>query len=259
MKALRAHLVFQTAYGEREALIDEDSVFSIGRQASCTLVVLQPSVSRQHARIYCEDDVFHVEDLASSNGTYLNNNRIQSAVLADGDELRCGDMRFIFRIDSGSHAADSTTAPPVSSDLSSRSELLVKKQAATSNPFGGVKGLRPVRLGSTLDLDVGAGMPFRSPDPTLAHASVPIVAAADSIPIGDIPSQSSVDSVTSTASSMSAQRGRVTTPSISDTPAPSDLESKLAKLEQTLAERDRKIAELESKLSVIMEAVKFCR
>ncbi len=260
MKTLRAHLVFQTAYGEREALIDDENVFSIGRQASCTLVVLQPSVSRQHARIYCEDGVFHVEDLASSNGTYLNNNRVQSAILTDGDELRCGDMRFTFRLDTVGSTSEPTTAPPVSSGFQARSEILSQKPDANANPFGNVKGLRPVRLGSTLDLDMGVGMPFRSPDPTLAHASVPIMAAADSMPIGGLPAQNSADGVTSTVNAMAAQRMRVKTPSFAQPAAPAtDLTEKVAQLEQALAERDARIAELEAKLSVILEAAKLIR
>lgn len=58
-------------------------------------------VSRKHARITCEDDVWRIEDLGSSNGVFLlreDFERVQSAELADGDEIALGNARFRFRI-----------------------------------------------------------------------------------------------------------------------------------------------------------------
>ena len=53
------------------------------------------SVSRHHARVYCEDGVYYIEDLGSSNGTYLNNARMTGrAPLTEQDELRIGPSTF---------------------------------------------------------------------------------------------------------------------------------------------------------------------
>lgn len=50
-------------------------------------------VSRRHARIFYHDGHFYIEDLGSTNGTYLNHKRLVSGLpyaLQDGDELRFG-------------------------------------------------------------------------------------------------------------------------------------------------------------------------
>jgi pSer/pThr/pTyr-binding forkhead associated (FHA) protein len=58
-------------------------------------------VSRKHARISCEDWVWTIEDLGSSNGTFVLRSdfeRIEAAELEDGTEFALGNARFIFRI-----------------------------------------------------------------------------------------------------------------------------------------------------------------
>ena len=55
-------------------------------------------MSRQHARILVSRGEATVEDLESKNGTYLNSERVRSARLSDGDQLRLGTLRLTFRI-----------------------------------------------------------------------------------------------------------------------------------------------------------------
>ena len=58
-------------------------------------VVADPSVSRAHARMYVEDGELHVEDVGSTNGTYLNGERLAvgaGARVRDGDELVLGSL-----------------------------------------------------------------------------------------------------------------------------------------------------------------------
>lgn len=95
--ARHAKLAYQTPDGvEQELLIDPATPITIGRHPECAITVSQPSVSRRHAKVWFEGGVYCVEDLGSSNGTYINNQRVTKATLTDGSELRCGDflMRF---------------------------------------------------------------------------------------------------------------------------------------------------------------------
>lgn len=58
-------------------------------------------VSRKHARLVFEDGVWRVEDLGSSNGTFVlrgDFEKVDSAALTDGDELAFGNARFVFRL-----------------------------------------------------------------------------------------------------------------------------------------------------------------
>jgi pSer/pThr/pTyr-binding forkhead associated (FHA) protein len=58
-------------------------------------------VSRKHARFTCEDGVWHVHDLGSSNGTFVLRNdfeRVEDAELEDGQEIAFGNARFVFHL-----------------------------------------------------------------------------------------------------------------------------------------------------------------
>ena len=83
---------------------ENDEIFSeqftqpevvIGRDQDCELTVSNEMVSAQHARLSFHNNQWWVEDLQSTNGTYLNDERVYtSTVLIEGDELRCGKLYF---------------------------------------------------------------------------------------------------------------------------------------------------------------------
>jgi hypothetical protein len=58
-------------------------------------------VSRKHAKIVCEDDVWKIVDMGSSNGTFLLGSdfeRVEEGELADGTEIALGNARFVFHL-----------------------------------------------------------------------------------------------------------------------------------------------------------------
>ncbi len=97
---LRATLIVLSG-GEIGREIDvTDTPRILGRAGTNDACINAPSVSRQHARIdrLVEDgqDCFQITDLASSNGTLVNNRRIVSSLLRDGDKVSMGDVLFKF-------------------------------------------------------------------------------------------------------------------------------------------------------------------
>lgn len=63
----------------------------IGRDASVDLTLSFPGVSRRHARLTRAGEVYTLEDLGSSNGTYLNGERlVERSPLKSGDQIRLG-------------------------------------------------------------------------------------------------------------------------------------------------------------------------
>ena len=75
--------------GRRFALGDE---ITLGRAAGCQIVVDDTYVSQLHARIFSRDGQLFVEDLGSTNGTYLNRTKVSGPmVMQKGDRLQVGN------------------------------------------------------------------------------------------------------------------------------------------------------------------------
>jgi hypothetical protein len=76
------------------ALLKEE--VSLGRGEDNDIVIPHTSVSRTHARLLRRDGSFVLTDLNSTNGSYVNNQRVHgSVVVSNGSELRLGDIRFV--------------------------------------------------------------------------------------------------------------------------------------------------------------------
>lgn len=70
---------------------------TFGRSPSCTVRLEDPFASSVHARIVWQPPRYVIEDMGSSNGTFVSNKRIYSPrVLGDGDEVRIGSAEFVF-------------------------------------------------------------------------------------------------------------------------------------------------------------------
>lgn len=72
----------------------------IGRSASSGYAIPDETVSARHARLSYHHNQWWVEDLKSTNGTFLNDERVSvPTVIVSGDELRCGQVRVDITID----------------------------------------------------------------------------------------------------------------------------------------------------------------
>jgi hypothetical protein len=94
-------LVVQRAPGHDPGMIyDLDGDIVLGRGDRAEIRLEDPFASSRHARIYEQGNIVVIEDLHSTNGTYLNEELLQSPrPLHPGDRLRIGDSEFAFEVD----------------------------------------------------------------------------------------------------------------------------------------------------------------
>lgn len=72
--------------------------FEVGRTREAELFLRDPEVSRRHARFESQNRVLYLEDLKSSNGTFLNGRRIGETIeLREGDTVDVGTTRLVIR------------------------------------------------------------------------------------------------------------------------------------------------------------------
>ena len=77
-------------------LLDADAT-TAGRHPDSDIFLDDVTVSRRHADFHRVDDgTFRVKDAGSLNGTYVNRERIEEAVLSGGDEVQIGKYRLVF-------------------------------------------------------------------------------------------------------------------------------------------------------------------
>ncbi len=68
----------------------------IGRSEQATIYVDRDSVSRDHARIFIKNNKYFVEDMKSTNGTYVNDIQVTQRQLEDSDLIKIGEVIFKF-------------------------------------------------------------------------------------------------------------------------------------------------------------------
>lgn len=81
--------------------IDEHYVIqnrlSLGRKSDNDIIIKDPFVSKSHFNIVEDEKQYFLEDLKSSNGTFLNGEKLMDvAKLSNGDRIRIGNIEFLF-------------------------------------------------------------------------------------------------------------------------------------------------------------------
>ena len=92
-------LVMFRPNGQRKDFPVINPVTVIGRGENCDLRVPLLSVSRRHCELRVQGQGLKVKDLASSNGTYVNNSRVAETDLRAGDRLAVGPIIFTPQVD----------------------------------------------------------------------------------------------------------------------------------------------------------------
>ena len=96
---MQAVLVMFRSDGEKRSFSIVRDMTVIGRREDCDLRIPLGEVSRKHCRLVRDGDTLKLEDLGSSNGTLLNGQRVQEALLSPGDTIQVGPVVFAIQID----------------------------------------------------------------------------------------------------------------------------------------------------------------
>lgn len=70
---------------------------TIGRGPDCDIRLVVDSVSRKHARVALRNEEYHLEDMNSTNGVYVNGLKVVKCVLRDNDQIEMGGVKIIFK------------------------------------------------------------------------------------------------------------------------------------------------------------------
>jgi ribosomal protein S27E len=95
VEAEGAALVIRSGGGRAgESFPINEEKMSIGRTPDAPIFLDDVTVSRNHALLVRRRDGIYIDDLGSLNGSYVNRKRIESHLLADGDEIQIGKFKL---------------------------------------------------------------------------------------------------------------------------------------------------------------------
>jgi serine/threonine protein phosphatase PrpC len=83
---------------KRGQVIPLEASTAIGADPGCRIVISDPCASSRHAEVFRTEYGFMIRDLRSTNGTFINNKRVDEASLVDGDIIRVGNEEMVFKI-----------------------------------------------------------------------------------------------------------------------------------------------------------------
>lgn len=97
----------------------------VGRSSEVDLVLAEDLVSRRHARFAIEDGAVTLQDLGSTNGTFLNGQRVKKARLAEGDRVLIGSslLKLV--------AADAESVSRSDAEVREQLEAAAQRSSAT--------------------------------------------------------------------------------------------------------------------------------
>ncbi|NUM82252.1 DUF4388 domain-containing protein [bacterium] len=141
----------------KPCFVDPKEVVYIGRALENTIVLQSPYVSRKHASIRCQNDQFLLSDLQSTNGTFVNTEKITQKLLDVGDKIRVGSfiLNFLDRktlLDRYGHWAEIATL-----DEAVTTEINRVKNAL-SDLSGKLSYLNPIELIQMINLGKKTGV-----------------------------------------------------------------------------------------------------
>ena len=139
------------------------SAVTIGRLPDNTVIIENPAVSGHHARVIRDGDAVILEDLESTNGTFVNDKHVTRQTLKHGDVILVGKHRLFFDSEAAAEAPAIDAQPSALKNLGDTVYLDTKNHRA---------------LLATLRNQRAAGDPNARPKPAAAAAATPAATPA---------------------------------------------------------------------------------
>lgn len=128
---LHLRIISGNAKGRTVALDHATMPVTIGRDAENTITLEHTAISRCHCRINVEGGAYYIEDLNSTNGTYLNGRRITREHLSPGDELIVANVGIVVE---ASRIGLHDTRAPLSVSVSVDARAAKKQNITVTDP-----------------------------------------------------------------------------------------------------------------------------
>ncbi len=119
--------------------------FHIGRDPQCHLRPTNPVISKRHCILLVRGEQFFVRDLQSTNGTYVNEDRVQGErELIEGDLLKIGPLHFTVKLQHSASVDRQTPLPPSKAPKAADEDL----EAAAAELLGADEALPALAEGA---------------------------------------------------------------------------------------------------------------
>ena len=155
-------LIYHDSDGLDKVLMLGSEPILIGRATECQVQTQDAMVSRRHARIYWDGN-YWIEDLGSSNGVYVGNDKVQKAPFRPGDTVTCGSLILRLMPDTSPRMTGNMAPMTTGSQQAVRSPT----PPVGSNVMGGAPPMAPPPMAP----------PVAAPPPMAATMAPPPVAA----------------------------------------------------------------------------------
>lgn len=133
--------------------LPDEGVFVIGRSRNCDLTLGSIDASRRHSEILCSTQGYRLRDLGSTNGTYLNGQRIEEQTLRPGDRIEIGgDLITFCEFEAG------LEIPAPVGDTEAHTALVARPGAAADGLHGSLAEIPPFAVLQMLEMGRKSGV-----------------------------------------------------------------------------------------------------
>ena len=121
-----------TIDGKKQVFPLSEGSSDIGRSKNCSVRLRTKGVSRRHAQCIVSGSEVTIKDLGSSNGIYVNGEKVESATLADGDTIGLGRFKLFF--ESGGEMDDTVVEAEPIAETGSYDDLSDEEETGPAEP-----------------------------------------------------------------------------------------------------------------------------